>query len=301
MSRSAAARANRRGEPPPSPEPLPGPAPDSHTHLDIVLGERPAGDEHGEWASDDDVDAEVSAAVAVGVPRLVQVGVDVPSSRWSAALAERHPNVLAAVALHPNEAGVGKATDDALAEIDRLAAQPRVRAVGETGLDRYRTGPEGWAAQEASFRAHIGMAKRHGVALVVHDRDAHDEILRVVDDEGAPEHVVMHCFSGDAAFARACVGRGFVLSFAGTLTFGNAGFLREAAAATPVDQLLVETDAPFLTPMPHRGRPNASRLVPHTVRALAEVTGTDLAELCATLTATAERVFGPWRPDVTSA
>ncbi|TFV72560.1 TatD family deoxyribonuclease [Blastococcus sp. CT_GayMR19] len=294
MSRSASARANRRGEPPPSPEPLPSPALDSHTHLDIVLGERPAGDEHGEWASDDDVDAEIAAAVAVNVPRLVQVGVDVPSSRWSAALAARHPNVLAAVALHPNEAGAGKATDDALAEIDRLAALPRVRAVGETGLDRYRTGPEGWAAQEASFRAHIRIAKDRDVALVIHDRDAHDEILRVLDDEGAPQHTVFHCFSGDAAFARACVSRGFVLSFAGTLTFGNAANLRAAAALTPVDQLLVETDAPFLTPMPYRGRPNASRLVPHTVRALAEVTGVDLDELCQSLTATAERVFGSW-------
>jgi TatD DNase family protein len=294
VSRSASSRANRRGEPPPSPDPLPSPALDSHTHLDIVLGERPAGDEHGEWASDDDVDAEIAAAVAVNVPRLVQVGVDVPSSRWSAALADRHPNVLAAVALHPNEAGAGTATDEALAEIDRLAAQPRVRAVGETGLDRYRTGPEDWLAQEASFRAHIAIAKRHGLALVIHDRDAHEEILRVLDDEGAPEHTVFHCFSGDAGFARACVERGFVLSFAGTLTFGNAGSLREAAALTPVDQLLVETDSPFLTPMPYCGRPNASRLVPLTVRALAEVTGIDLITLCESLTATAERVFGTW-------
>ncbi|MCF6746592.1 TatD family deoxyribonuclease [Blastococcus sp. KM273128] len=293
MSRSAASRANRRGEPPPSPEPLPAPAVDSHTHLDIVLdGFRPEG---GPTSTDADVDAEIAAAVAVNVPRLVQVGVDVASSRWSAELAARHPNVLAAVAVHPNEAGAGEADDAALAEIDRLAALPRVRAVGETGLDRYRTGPEGWAAQEASFREHIRIAKRHGVALVIHDRDAHDEVLRVVDDEGAPEHVVMHCFSGDAAFARACVERGFVLSFAGTVTFGNAGYLREAAALTPLDQLLVETDSPFLTPAPHRGRPNASRLVPHTVRALAEVTGTDLAQLCDALTTTAERVFGPWQ------
>jgi len=289
VSRSAASRANRRGEPPPSPDPLPAPAVDSHTHLDIVLD--------GDRLPDDAaVNGEIAAAVAVGVPRLVQVGVDVPSSRWSAELAARHPNVLAAVAVHPNEAGAGAATDDALAEIDRLAALPRVRAVGETGLDRYRTGPDGWAAQEASFRAHIRIADERGVALVVHDRDAHDEVLRVLDDEGAPEHVVMHCFSGDAAFARACVERGFVLSFAGTLTFANAGYLREAAALTPVEQLLVETDAPFLTPMPHRGRPNASRLVPHTVRALADVTGVQLEELCARLTATAERVFGPWGP-----
>ncbi|WP_346621697.1 TatD family hydrolase [Blastococcus montanus] len=288
MSRSASSRANRRGEPPPSPEPLPAPALDSHTHLDIAVG--------GEDRLPDDaeVDAEIAAAEAVGVPRLVQVGVDVPSSRWSAELAARHPNVLAAVAVHPNEAGAGGADDDALAEIDRLAALPRVRAVGETGLDRYRTGPEGWAAQEASFRAHIRIAKEHGIALVIHDRDAHEEILRVVDDEGAPEHVVMHCFSGDAVFAKACAERGYVLSFAGTLTFANAGYLREAAALTPVDQLLVETDSPFLTPVPFRGRPNASRLVPHTVRALAEVTGSDLAQLCDTLTATAERVFGSW-------
>jgi TatD DNase family protein len=292
VSRSAGSRANRRGEKPPSPEPLPAPAVDSHTHLDIVLsGFRP---EDGQPPALEDVDAEIAEAAAVGVPRLVQVGVDVDSSRWSAELAARHPNVLAAVALHPNEAGAGAATDDALAEIDRLAALPRVRAVGETGLDRYRTGPDGWAAQEASFRAHIRIAKERGVALVVHDRDAHDEILRVVDDEGAPEHVVMHCFSGDAAFATACVERGFVLSFAGTLTFANAAYLREAAALTPVEQLLVETDSPFLTPVPFRGRPNASRLVPHTVRALAEVTGVDLEELCAHLTATAERVFGSW-------
>jgi TatD DNase family protein len=291
MSRSAASRANRRGEPPPSPEPLPAPAPDSHTHLDIAVGGE------SRLPTDAEVDAEIEAAAAVGIPRLVQVGVDVASSQWSADLAARHPNVLAAVAVHPNEAGIGAADDDALAEIDRLAALPRVRAVGETGLDRFRTGPEGWAAQEASFRAHIRIAKEHGVALVIHDREAHQEILEVLEDEGPPEHTVFHCFSGDASFAKACVERGFVLSFAGTLTFGNAGYLREAAALTPVDQLLVETDSPFLTPMPHRGRPNASRLVPLTVQALAGVTGVDLAELCHTLTATAERVFGKWEDD----
>jgi TatD DNase family protein len=291
MSRSAGARAGRRGDEPPSPEPLPSPAVDSHTHLDIAVG----GEDR--QPTDAEVDDEIEAAAAVGIPRLVQVGVDVDSSRWSAELAARHANVLATVALHPNEAGAGAATDDALAEIDRLAALPRVRAVGETGLDRFRTGPDGWAAQEASFRAHIRIAKDRGVALVIHDRDAHDEILGVLEDEGAPEHTVFHCFSGDASFARACVERGFVLSFAGTLTFGNAGYLREAAALAPVEQLLVETDSPFLTPVPYRGRPNASRLVPHTVRALAEVTGVELEELCARLTATAERVFGSWETD----
>jgi TatD DNase family protein len=302
MSRSASSRANRRGEPPPSPEPLPSPALDSHTHLDIVVGERPAhgaGDEG--WPDESEVDAEIAAAAAVGIPRLVQVGVDVASSRWSAGLAARHPGVLAAVAVHPNEAGAGAADDEALAEIDRLAGLPRVRAVGETGLDRFRTGPEGWGAQEASFRAHIRIAKEHGIALVIHDRDAHDEILRVLEDEGAPEHTVFHCFSGDADFARRCVERGHMLSFAGTLTFANAGNLREAAALTPADQLLVETDAPFLTPTPHRGRPNASRLVPLTVRALAEVKDMDLAELCEALTATGERVFGAWDEEAATA
>ncbi|CCH86397.1 Deoxyribonuclease, TatD family [Modestobacter italicus] len=288
MSRSTAARANRRGDPVPSPEPLPAPAVDSHTHFDFAVGGEDRRPE------DADVDAAIDAAVAVGVPRLVQTGVDVASSQWSAALAERRPEVLAAVALHPNDAGAGAASETALAEIDRLAALPRVRAVGETGLDRYRTGEDGWAAQEASFRAHIDIAKRHGLALQIHDRDAHQEILRVLEEEGPPEHVVFHCFSGDAGFARQCIDRGYVLSFAGTLTFANAGYLREAAASTPLDQLLTETDAPFLTPMPHRGRPNAARLVPLTVRALAEVTGTDLEQLCATLSATAERVFGSW-------
>ena len=291
MSRTAGARANRRGQKPPSPEPLPSPAVDSHTHLDIAVG----GEDR--QPTDAEVDDEIAAAAAVGVPRLVQVGVDVDSSCWSAELAARHPDVLAAVALHPNEAGAGAATDEVLAEIDRLAALPRVRAVGETGLDRFRTGPDGWAAQEASFRAHIRIAKARGVALVIHDRDAHQEILRVLEEEGAPEHTVFHCFSGDASFARACVERGFVLSFAGTLTFGNAGYLREAAALAPAGQLLVETDSPFLTPAPFRGRPNASRLVPHTVRALAEVTGVELGELCAHLTANAERVFGAWAPN----
>jgi TatD DNase family protein len=169
-----------------------------------------------------------------------------------------------------------------------------VRGVGETGLDTYRTGEAGRAAQEASFRAHIAIAKRHGKPLVVHDRDAHDDVLRVLDSEGAPDTVVLHCFSGDETFAAECVRRGYVLSFAGTVTFASATALRRAAAVTPPDQLLVETDAPYLTPMPYRGRPNASYLVPLTVRALAEATATDLDTLCEAISATGDRVFGPW-------
>jgi TatD DNase family protein len=279
--------ARRAGEFPPPPEPLRTPVIDSHTHLDITLTE-------GGTDGPGSVEAAIALAREVGVDRLVQVGVDVASSRWGVDVAHKYPAVVATVALHPNDAPRLPDLDAALREIEELAADPRVRGIGETGLDTFRTGEEGRAAQEASFRAHIGFAKRHGKPLVIHDRDAHAVVLRVLDDEGAPDTVVLHCFSGDAAFARECVRRGYVLSFAGTVTFGSAGALREAATVTPVDQLLVETDAPYLTPTPYRGRPNASYLIPLTVRTLAEVKNVDLDELCAAISATGERVFGPW-------
>jgi TatD DNase family protein len=285
---SRKARAARRaGEFPPPPEPLRAPVIDSHTHLDITLTE-------GGTDGPDSVEAAIELARAVGVDRLVQVGVDVDSSRWGAAVAGKYPAVVATVALHPNDAPRLPDLDAALREIEAMAAEPRVRGIGETGLDTFRTGEEGRAAQEASFRAHIGFAKRYGKPLVIHDRDAHADVLRVLDEEGAPETVVLHCFSGDAEFARECVRRGYVLSFAGNVTFGSAGALREAAVVTPSDQLLVETDAPYLTPTPYRGRPNASYLIPLTVRALAEVKKVDLDELCAAISATGDRVFGPW-------
>lgn len=284
--------ARRAGEFPPAPEPLAVPVFDSHTHVDITITE--AGTPDG-GAGSDPVGALLTAAAKVGVDRIVQVGVDVASSQWSADLAARHPQVLAAVALHPNEAPRLSDLDQALREIETLAAQPRVRGIGETGLDTFRTGDEGRAAQETSFRAHIAIAKRFGKALIIHGRDAHQRVLDVLDDEGAPDTVILHCFSGDAEFAAACVRRGYLLSFAGTVTFGNAAGLREAAALTPVDQMLVETDAPYLTPMPYRGRPNASYLIPLTVRRLAEVRDVDLDTLCAAISATGERVLGPWR------
>ncbi|BCL15552.1 TatD family hydrolase [Micromonospora sagamiensis] len=283
--------ARRAGEFPPAPEPLPHPVPDSHTHLDITVSE--AGTPGG--PADDPVAAAIEVAAGVGVDRLVQVGVDVDSSVWGAEVADRYPAVVATVALHPNEAPRLADLDEALRRIEALAARDRVRGIGETGLDFFRTGQEGRAAQEESFRAHVAIAKRYGKPLVIHDRDAHADVLRVLDDEGAPDTVVLHCFSGDADFAAECVRRGYLLSFAGTVTFASAGALREAAASTPPEQLLVETDAPYLTPMPHRGRPNASYLIPLTVRALATTTGTDLADLCAHLSANGERVFGPWR------
>lgn len=281
-------RASRDGDYPPAPEPLRTPVLDSHCHLDI---------------STDDaaltVEAALTAARAVGVTRLVQIGCDLPSARWSVEVARSHADIDAAVALHPNEAPRIAAQDGAAAleaayaEIDALAADPVVRAIGETGMDFFRTGDGGRAVQEESFRRHIAMAKKHGKTLVIHDRDSHDAVLRVLADEGAPDRVVFHCFSGDAQMARTCVAQGWVLSFAGTVTFKNADPLREALAVTPLDQLLVETDAPFLTPTPHRGRPNASFLIPLTLRAMAAVKGVDEDELGAAIWATGERMFGP--------
>jgi TatD DNase family protein len=256
---------------------------DSHTHLDIVGdGSVPA------------ALASIEAARAVGVDRLVQVGCDVASSRWGVALAQEAPAVLATVALHPNEAPRVADLDESLRVIEGLAAHPRVRGIGETGLDTFRTGDDGRSAQETSFRAHIEIAKRYAKPLIIHDREAHHDVLRVLDEQGAPDVVVLHCFSGDLEFARTCVDRGYVLSFAGTVTFKNAQNLRDAAQITPLAQMLVETDAPYLTPMPYRGRPNAPYLIPLTVRALAETTGREIDEVCAGLSATGERVFGPW-------
>jgi TatD DNase family protein len=267
---------------PPAPEPLPHPVVDNHCHLDI--------------GRDDDhlpVAEALAAAADVGVTRIVQIGCDLPGARWAVEAAATYDALVAGVALHPNEAPRLPDLDTAIAEIEALAgAHDKVRAVGETGLDQFRTGEDGRAVQVESFRRHIDLAKRLDKTLVIHDRDAHDEVLAVLDEEGTPERWVMHCFSGDAAFARRCLDRGAHLSFAGTVTFKNAQHLRDALVATPRDRILVETDAPYLTPAPHRGRTNASYLVPVTMRAMAEVRGDDLAELCAAVDANTEAAFG---------
>ena len=273
---------------PPAPEPLAVAVADSHCHLDIRDGET--------WM---DVTEALSSAAAVGIDRVVQIGCDLPSARWSVEAATSHPSVLAAVALHPNEAPRLAAEsadqlDAALAEIAELAMHERVRAVGETGLDYFRTDESGRQSQHYSFKQHIAIAKQVNKPLVIHDRDAHDDVLAIVDEAGAPHTVVMHCFSGDAYFARECIDRGFMLSFAGTVTFKNADILREALAVTPLANILVETDAPFLTPAPFRGRPNASYLIPHTVRVMAQTLDCSEEELCAAISANSERVFGPW-------
>jgi TatD DNase family protein len=275
---------------PEAPEALPSPVVDNHCHLD-----HPAYAKEVEGGLLIPVDEALDRAAAVGVTRVVQVGCDVEGSRWAVETAEAYESVVAAVALHPNEApGLADRgeLDAALAVIDALAQSPHVRAVGETGLDYFRTGEAGRAAQHASFREHIRMAKRHDRTLVIHDRDAHDDVLAVLDDEGVPERTVMHCFSGDAELARACVDRGAYLSFAGTVTFKNADNLREALRVTPADRILVETDAPFLTPTPHRGRPNASFLIPLTVRFMAGIAGKTVDELCRDIDANTDRAFG---------
>ena len=278
---------------PPLPEPLTVAVADSHCHLDIGL--------EGRYGEDGlPVEEALDRAAAVGVPRIVQIGCDLDGARWAVDVANRHAAVVAGVSLHPNEAprlvdaGGSRGLDDALAEIDRLAADPRVRAVGETGLDYFRTGEQGRAVQHQSFRAHIEMAKRHGKALVIHDRDAHDDVLSVLAEEGAPERVVLHCFSGDVEMARECVQRGYWLSFAGTVTFKNAASLRNALAITPSEHLLVETDAPFLTPTPYRGRPNASYLIPLTLRAMAEVKSMSVEDLATAVATNSDHAFDPW-------
>ncbi|MER5636014.1 TatD family hydrolase [Kitasatospora sp. NPDC002227] len=283
-----------RTTPPPLPAPLAVPVADSHTHLDMQSGTPAEG---------------LAKAASVGVTTVVQVGCDVPGSRWAAELAAEYESVHAAVALHPNEApriflgdpdgwsgqrrepGGQAALDAALAEIDALAALPQVRAVGETGLDYFRTGPEGVEIQQESFRRHIEIAKRHGKALVIHDRDAHEDVISVLLAEGAPERVVFHCYSGDAAMARTCAEHGWYLSFAGPVTFKANQPLRDALLATPLDRVLVETDAPFLTPHPYRGRPNAPYLIPVTVRSMADTLGLHEDDLAKAVAANTARAF----------
>lgn len=270
---------------PDAPEPLPSPVVDNHCHLDHRI----------KGGLLIDVEDALDRAAAVNVDRIVQVGCDLEGSRWAVETARQHEAIVAAVALHPNEAPLleeAGTLDAALAEIEALAQDPAVRAVGETGLDYFRTGVDGRAAQHRSFRAHIDVARRHDRTLVIHDRDAHDDVLAILDDQGVPERTVMHCFSGDADVARRCLDRGAYLSFSGTVTFKNAEPLREALAVTPADRILVETDAPFLTPTPHRGRPNASFLVPHTVRFMAEFLGRSVDDLCRAIDENTDRAFG---------
>jgi TatD DNase family protein len=268
----------------PLPEPLPVAVADAHAHLEIVTNDSP---------DSDSVRKVLDEAESVGVNRVVQVGYSAEQSEWCAALADLYPgSVLAAVALHPNEAPVVKDLAADMAVIERLAHMPRVRAIGETGLDYFRTPPELRAIQQESFKWHIELAKKTNKALVIHDRDSHDDVLSILLEVGAPEKTVFHCYSGDTEMAKICIERGYILSFAGTMTFKNAPALRDAVKLVPHGQLLVETDSPFLAPTPHRGSQNTPAQIPTIVRAMAAERNEDLAELCEALSQNTERVFG---------
>ena len=271
-------------QPAPLPKPLPVPTVDAHAHLEIVTNAKPDSPE---------VLAVLDEAKSVGVDRIVQVGYSAEQSKWCAELAALYPGrVLAAVALHPNEAPVVEDLQADMKIIEELAAQPRVRAIGETGLDYFRTPPELRKRQQDSFKWHIELAKKTNKALVIHDRDSHEDVLSILLEVGAPEKTVFHCFSGDVAMAKTCIDRGYVLSFAGTLTFKNAPELREAVKLVPYEQLLVETDSPFLAPTPHRGALNTPAQIANIVRAMAEERNESVATLAQELSNNAERIFG---------
>ena len=271
---------------PPAPEPLPYPIVDNHTHMDLLDGE-----------------VEISARDALdtgeklGIGAIVQVGCDIPSSLYAVAAAQADERVLAAVAIHPNiapELAQAGTLDEALATLDRLAATDRVRAIGETGLDYFRTGEEGKEAQHYSFREHIRLAKKHNLALQIHDRDAHEDVVRILDEEGAPERTVFHCYSGGPELAEICNERGWYMSFAGTVTFKNSKGIQESLAMARPELILAETDAPFLTPHPFRGRPNASYMTNYTVRFMAAHRDDELEALCRLIRENSERVYGQW-------
>ena len=268
----------------PLPEPLPAPTVDTHAHMEIITDTAPDSPEVAEV---------IAEAKSVNVNRIMQVGYSAEQSAWCVAAAEKwNTSVLAAVALHPNEAPVVENLEADWAVIAKLAQHPRVRAIGETGLDYFRTPPELRARQQESFKWHIELAKKTNKALVIHDRDSHEDVLSVLLEVGAPEKVIFHCFSGDVEMAKTCIERGYVLSFAGTLTFKNAPALRDAVKLVPINQLLVETDSPFLSPMPHRGALNTPAQIANIVRAMAVERNADLGELASALGDNAERLFG---------
>ena len=263
---------NRPQRYPDLPEPLEIGTYDNHTHLEIADGDSPLS-----------VAEHLDLMRQVGMLGAVQVGVTLESSKWSASVAEKEPTLLAAVALHPNEAplyGSVKELDAAIAEIAELATKPRVRAIGETGLDFFRTeGEKELALQLHSFEAHIEIAKQNNIAMQIHDREAHGEVVATLNRVGAPDRTVFHCFSGDVELVEIAKPKGWFISFAGNITFKKNQYLRDALLACDPTQILIETDAPFLTPEPLRGRPNAPYLVPHTLRFMAEILEWDVNAL----------------------
>ena len=268
----------------PEPEPLTRSCIDVHAHMELVTESEPDSPQIREL---------LDAAARAGIDRVVQVGYSAEQSKWGVKCAESFPGrVLAAVALHHNEAPVVADLEGDLAIIEELARHPRVRAIGETGLDFFRTEPELRDKQAYSFRRHIALAKEVDKALVIHDRNAHRAVLDTLLDVGAPKSTIFHCYSGDAEMARECIAAGYVLSFAGTVTFKNAPELREAAKLVPIEQLLLETDSPFLAPMPHRGALNTPAQVANIARFIADVRGESVDYICDRVTENALRLFG---------
>ena len=241
---------------------------DSHAHLDMLP----------------DLDAALSRASDAGVDRVITIGVDLASSEWAAAL--NRESVWATVGLHPHDAK--DSSPAALAHLEELAAAARVVGVGETGLDYYYDNSPRERQREV-FAAQIDLAARVDKALVIHTRDAWDDTYAIMRSRPLPSNVVFHCWSGGPAEAETALGLGSYLSFSGIVTFPNASALREAAAITPLDRMLIETDSPFLAPVPHRGRKNEPAYVVHTASFLSELKGADVA---AASTANAERAFG---------
>jgi TatD DNase family protein len=274
-------------KPGPIPAPLNSKTVDSHAHLELI---------HNSEPDSPLIKQTLDEAAAVGIDRVVQVGYSAEQSIWSVKCAEAFVGrVLAAVALHPNEAPVVDDLEKDLRVIEELASHPRVRAIGETGLDFFRTAEDLQEKQKYSFRRHIKIAKDHNKALVIHDRDAHRAVLDLLIEEGAPANTIFHCYSGDAAMAKECISNKYILSFAGTVTFKNAPQLREAVALVPIELLLVETDSPFLSPMPNRGALNTPAQIPNTLRAIADVRGESADYLAAAISENAERIFGSFK------
>ena len=274
-------------KPGPIPAPLNSKTVDSHAHLELI---------HNSEPDSPLIKQTLDEAAAVGIDRVVQVGYSAEQSIWSVKCAEAFVGrVLAAVALHPNEAPVVDDLEKDLKVIEELASHPRVRAIGETGLDFFRTAEDLQEKQKYSFRRHIKIAKQHNKALVIHDRDAHRAVLDLLIEEGAPANTIFHCYSGDASMAKECISNKYILSFAGTVTFKNAPELREAVALVPIELLLVETDSPFLSPMPNRGALNTPAQIPNTLRAIADVRGESADYLAAAISENAERIFGSFK------
>lgn len=301
------------------PEQLPHEVVDNHTHLPVGTDPGGSGDTRDYSARPANevpptIVEHLARMEAVGVRAAITSGCEVPDLAESAELAALHPGrIYATLAIHPNEAPLhcgitdkgpdglehgldphhrDYSLDDAVSLVSELARRDGVVAIGETGLDYYRTGEAGKAAQAEAFRMHIALAKELDLPLQIHDREAHEDCIRILLADGAPERTVFHCFSGDVDMARVCAEQGWYGSFGGTLTYSANEELRAAFLALPAELVLLETDAPYLTPMPWRGHPNATYACAYTARYGADLREIDLDAWCTQLDANTREVYG---------